>query len=143
VPFFLLDAMPMFCEVVIESLLDPAKNILLCTRTHKISTVTKKSTLEKMAVSETPLFPRKLPLKKGSFLKRPFFFNERGNFSVLFLQRQKKSTLEKRAVSETPLFAKKTALGKRAVSETPHFPNHDSMDYLQTVLYIHKSFAGT
>jgi hypothetical protein len=52
-------------------------------------------------------------------------------------------TLEKRAVSETPLFPKKTALGKRAVSETPLFPNHDSMDYLQTVLYIHKPFAGS
>jgi hypothetical protein len=99
--------------------------------------------LEKRPFLKRPFFPRKLPLKKGPFLKRPFFLNERGNFSVLFLQRQKKSTLEKRAVSETPLFPKKTALGKRAVSETPLFPNHDSMDYLQTVLYIHKPFAGS
>jgi hypothetical protein len=46
-------------------LIDPPDGVLFLKRQ-------KKSTLEKRAVSETPLFP-KLPLEKGPFLKRPFF----------------------------------------------------------------------
>jgi hypothetical protein len=122
---------------------DPAKNILLCTRTHQIFTVTKKSTLEKKAVSETPLFPKKTALGKRAVSEAPLSPQWKGQFFSTFFTETKKSTLEKRAVSETPLFPKKTALGKRAVSEMPLFPNHDSMDCLQTVLYIHKSFAGS
>jgi hypothetical protein len=50
-----------------------AKNILLCTRTHVISTVTKKSTLGKKAVSETPLFPKKTALEKRAVSEMPLF----------------------------------------------------------------------
>jgi hypothetical protein len=78
--------------------------------------------LEKRPFLKRPFFPRKLPLKKGPFLKRPFFLNERGNFSVLFLQRQKKSTLEKRVVSETPLFPRKLPLEKGPFLKRPFFP---------------------
>jgi hypothetical protein len=53
--------------------LDPAKNILLRTRTHLISTVTKKSTLGKKAVSETPLFPKKTALEKRAVSETPLF----------------------------------------------------------------------
>jgi hypothetical protein len=52
---------------------DPAKNILLCTRTHVISTVTKKSTLGKKAVSETTLFPKKTALEKRAVSETPLF----------------------------------------------------------------------
>jgi hypothetical protein len=78
--------------------------------------------LEKRPFLKRPFFPRKLPLKKGPFLKRPFFLNERGNFSVLFLQRQKNRPLKKGPFLKRPFFPRKLPLEKGPFLKRPFFP---------------------